>query len=207
MSNYITAKQAATVPMADGSHHVVDAGDVIDLDQTSDTFREQWESNDYTKALFKSGGEPERSGRGEDDLLPFGESAGANQAVEALSRERATLSEAERHGASSVAEDVPPMGSPGRTLPESGVDVAANEKFAEGSADTSESGKDRVAVAEAKGLPSPVGEVAGGGAKPAESHETEARGGKGPQHARKDSKAEQKAEQPKGESQQNRGQA
>jgi hypothetical protein len=145
MPDVLTPKGSVTVPMADGTSRVFNPGDAVNLDDTSGSFREAVEKDgSYTASLFephKDSKQKETTGLGAVDTE-------ALRPTELLSRERAGFSEAERFGTSGE-DPFPARGSAGRTLPESGADTPANDQFAEGTADTSEDGKDRIAL----GLP------------------------------------------------------
>jgi hypothetical protein len=91
----------------------------------------------------------------------------AENDAEALTRERAEYSVAERHGTQSF-KVAPQQGHPGRTLPENGADVAANEKYAASTHDTSESGFDLISAGlEAGELPQAASDA------PSETHDAE----------------------------------
>lgn len=133
MAEYVTLKSAASVPYKDGRHVAHNAGDVVAVSDLSDHVQGRLKDGDaWLDNLFEKSGKPEKE---EVDRMGVDAAKLAMESVEQLTRERANLSEEERHGADSrYVHDF----DKGRTLPTSGADIPADEKFAAGSADTSE---------------------------------------------------------------------
>lgn len=133
MAEYVRTKTAVSVPYKDGRSVAHRAGEHLRLDDLSDHVQQGLKNGDpWLDNLFESGGKPE-----EKDVDPMGVDGGklAMEGVESLSRERATLAPEHRFGADATAKH---DFDKGRTLPTSGADLAADEKFAAGGSDTSE---------------------------------------------------------------------
>jgi hypothetical protein len=151
--SYIKAKRSVTVELRDGTHKVVQAGDVVNTDDVADHFRESVEKGSgYTADLFESGKEQKAK---EVDPMTVDSRLLAENDAEKLSRARAEYSDAERFGTATV-ETPPAHLQAGRTLPENGADVAAANKYAQGTHDTSESGFDLISAGMKMGDPPPV---------------------------------------------------
>lgn len=172
---YVKAKRTVTVPMGDGVHKLVNAGDSVNLDDTPEYFQDAvGKEGSYTADLFEPGEEQHEE---EVDPMTVDPRQSAENDSEAVTRERSEFTPEQRFGTASFS--APKMvNSPGRTLPESGADTPANNKYAEGTADTSESGFDLIEaglelgdlppVAEgAEDVPSETSDVHDGGDQPA----------------------------------------
>lgn len=132
---YVKTKSAVSVPYADGRHVAHGAGEYIRESDLSDHVRERLGNDPWLDNLFEKGGKPDKSE--EDDDRMGGDAAKlAMEGVEQLTRERLALSAEERFGADT--HDNGYRADRGRTLPTSGADLPADEKFAKGNADTSE---------------------------------------------------------------------
>jgi hypothetical protein len=145
-ATYAKARQAVTVPYQDGRTVPHEAGDVIDLSKTTDAFRAAYNDGPAAELFDKS------------SKSAFDSGAPVPNSEEQFARARAAAPVEARLGGGSLSQ-VPLRGDPGRTLPESGNDLAADKKFADGSADTSDAGTSRDAQAAAigAGLGDPVG--------------------------------------------------
>lgn len=146
MATYLKARSATVVPMADQRHVPVNAGEIVDLDQTRDTFKERWESGDpWLESLFEETSDPQ--GKTADEYYPHEDPVQRSmEEHEELVRARAAMPIEERVGADTrtgVQTDR------FRTLPTSGADLTADHRFAAGSADTSEALPDEAGDAEA----------------------------------------------------------
>lgn len=133
MADYIRLKSAASVPYKDGRHVAHGPGDVISTDDLSEDLKGRIGSDPWLDNLFETGASaPEEE---EKDRMDQDAAVLAMEGVEAMTRERAALPDQQRFGAdTSSLHDF----DAGRTLPTNGADLPADEKFAEGNADTSE---------------------------------------------------------------------
>jgi hypothetical protein len=144
MAEYVKTKSAVVVHRKDGTAIAVDGGAVFETSALADYVVDGLDTA-YGKNLFEGASKKEHdayaSGRyGAGDVV-----ADSMTEVEALSKERASYSAEERHGIAPVDPGPPPRMDAGRTLPENGADRVADRAYAEGSGDTSEAGKDRIA--------------------------------------------------------------
>lgn len=144
MAEYVKARSAVVVHRKDGTAVAVNGGAVFEKDALAPYVVDSLDTP-YLKNLFEGATKKEY-----DDYASQTYGAGdvvvdSMSEVEALSKERAQFSEEERHGIAPVDTGPPPRMDAGRTLPENGADRVADRAFAEGSADTSEAGQDRLA--------------------------------------------------------------
>jgi hypothetical protein len=152
MAEYVRAKSAVTVPLGLGNHVALNAGEVIKVDDTTEAFRDRLGKDPWLENLF----EDADKGAYEEHVASAGKlvdpAAQAIIDVEKLTRKRVDeLGPDERFGYSEPEAVIPPRMDEGRTLPETGADTPANDRFAEGTADTSEAGKDRLAQGQKMG--------------------------------------------------------
>lgn len=145
----LEAKTATTVAYADGQTRSLDQGQVIDSDELAPHVKDALEDeNSWTSKQFKKAGSKAKAS------VPAGSTDPAvlqMQGVEQLSRDRAGLSEEDRHGtAAHVTRE-----QPSATLPRNGADFVSDARWAdEGNAHFSDESADRTTV------DGPTGEVA-----------------------------------------------
>lgn len=152
MATYLRASRAMTVQLNDGRTIFVEGGQVVRQDDLSEFLVERLGGDDpHYASLFDGASQGDYD---EQDTVGYHDPAAeAMQHAEDLSRERANFSRAERFG-DDPPTDIPVRLDPGRTLPESGADTPAAERFADNgpAGEGNEWGKDKAAQLEELGI-------------------------------------------------------
>lgn len=150
--NYLRANGAMTVQLEDGRTIFVEGGSVVRESDLSEFLRDKISGDDpHYSSLFDGASQSDYDNQ---EVVGFHDPAAeAMQAAEALSRERANFSRDERFG-DGPPVDVPVRLDPGRTLPESGADTPAADRFADKGpvGEDNEWGRDKAAQLEDLGV-------------------------------------------------------
>jgi hypothetical protein len=149
---YLRATRAMTVQLDDGRTVFVEGGGVVREGDLSEFLRDRIGSDDpHYSSLFDGASQSDYDNQ---DVVGYHDPAAeAMQAAEALSRERSNFSREERFG-DGPPVDIPVRLDPGRTLPESGADTPAADRFADKGQVTEDNewGRDKAAQLEELGV-------------------------------------------------------
>jgi hypothetical protein len=152
-ATFVKARYSTTIPLLNGTHRNVDAGETVDLSETPDWFQEKVKTDAHTKSVFTSSS---KSAHGkQENLADRDPAARAINHGEEVTRARieAEPDPSKRRGGPGLPAGEYPGPS---TLPVSGADVDSDARFAaQKGADTSEAQSDNPSD-DAAGDPPPL---------------------------------------------------
>jgi hypothetical protein len=129
----VIAPGSVTVPVGEANHVVVPSGAVIDVSQASPFFADHVEENAYTSSLFEKASKSDYDRHvSQEGIDPLSQdpTVAAMSVIEEITRRRSVHPVEERQGGG-AANLTPARLDPGRTLPESGSDSPANDRYAQ----------------------------------------------------------------------------